>query len=286
MNTDISRRIIFLDIDGTLVGDDGRVPESARAACQEARRNGHRIYLCTGRSKAEVYDAIWTIGFDGLIGAGGGYVECGGETLYHKKVPPEDVRFMVDFFNEHGVDFYLESNSALYASRNLRPHLERRIYGDPAVDPYARARLKGEPHPFIAGLTYGEQDLYKDDVNKVCFLESEVPFERIRAEFGSRFQAIPCTVPIFGEQSGELMLPGIHKAIAIADLLEHLGEPRGRTIAIGDGMNDAEMLEYCAVGIAMGNAKESLKKLADDVTETLENDGVRRSFVKYGLIAE
>ena len=58
-------------------------------------------------------------------------------------------------------------------------------------------------------------------------------------------------MPIFGEGSGELMIPGIHKAIAIADLLKHLGMSQEDTFAIGDGMNDAEMLEFCNIGIAM-----------------------------------
>ncbi|WP_283655951.1 Cof-type HAD-IIB family hydrolase [Paenibacillus sp. RC334] len=281
-----TQKIVFIDIDGTLVGDDGMVPESAQKACKIARENGHLLYLCTGRSKAEIYDAIWNIGFDGLIGAGGGYVESGDEILYHKKVTPEDVRQMVDFFNTHGIDFYLESNSALYASQKLRPHLERRIYGDVENDPAAREKMERSPHPFIAGLTYGETDLYKDDVNKVCFLESDVPFERIKEEFQGKFEVIQCTVPIFGKDSGEMMIPGIHKAIAIADLLNHLGLPQEQTIAIGDGMNDAEMLEYCALGIAMGNAKPGLMEIADDITDNVEEDGLYKSFVKYGLIFE
>ncbi|MNP82863.1 putative bifunctional phosphatase/peptidyl-prolyl cis-trans isomerase [compost metagenome] len=49
-------------------------------------------------------------------------------------------------------------------------------------------------------------------------------------------------------------------------------------------MNDAEMLEFCNIGIAMGNAKPGLKAIADDITETIEEDGVYHSFVKYGLI--
>jgi hypothetical protein len=56
--------IIFLDVDGTLVTYEGKIPLSAVVAVQRARGNGHRIYLVTGRSKAEVYQEIWEIGFD------------------------------------------------------------------------------------------------------------------------------------------------------------------------------------------------------------------------------
>ncbi|WP_458118548.1 HAD family hydrolase [Paenibacillus sp. Z6-24] len=279
-----AQKIVFIDIDGTLVDDYGQVPESAQLACRQARENGHLLFLCTGRSKAEIYDSIWDIGFDGMIGAGGGYVEIANKVLYHKKVRPEDVRHMVDFFNRNGIHFYLESNSALYASAHLKAQLEKLIYGDIDHDSEARVRMKQAPHPFIAGLTYDETDLYKDDVNKVCFLESSLPFEQIREEFADRFEVIQCTVPLFGPNSGELMIPGIHKAIAIADLLDHLQLPREHTIAIGDGMNDAEMLEYCAVGIAMGDARPGLLEIADDITDPLEQDGLYNSFVKYGLI--
>jgi hydroxymethylpyrimidine pyrophosphatase-like HAD family hydrolase len=76
-----------------------------------------------GRSKAEIYDFIMEVGFDGIIGAGGGFVEIEGEMLYHHKVSDEDVRHMVDYFHEHDLDFYLESNGGLFASKNLLPHV-------------------------------------------------------------------------------------------------------------------------------------------------------------------
>lgn len=95
---------------------------------------------------------------------------------------------------------------------------------------------------------------------------------------------IPSTVPLFGENSGELSVPGIHKAVAIEKLLEHLQVDREHTYAYGDGMNDLEMLQFVKFGIAMGNAKEALKEAADDITDTHDNDGIYNSFKKYQLI--
>ena len=61
-------KINYIDIDGTLVDYENNLPDSAVEAIQQARKNGHRVYVCTGRSKAEVYQNIWDIGLDGMIG--------------------------------------------------------------------------------------------------------------------------------------------------------------------------------------------------------------------------
>lgn len=281
----MTKKVIFVDVDGTLVNDDGLVPDSARTAITKARDNGHQVYLCTGRSKPELYEPILSIGFDGIIGAGGGYVEVDEKIIYHKKVADEDVVHMVDFFNEKQLDFYLESNGGLFASQNLEAHLDKLIYGDVENDPIAREKKVNNPHPFMESLTYGETNLYRTDVNKACFLENKaVPFEEIKNEFSGKFEVMHCTVPIFGDDSGELMVPNIHKATAIELLLKHIGRNKKDTIGIGDGMNDAEMLTYCETGIAMGNAKEALKLLANEVTASVDEDGLYASFEKHGLL--
>lgn len=278
------RKIIFIDVDGTLCNDDGLVPESAAIAVKEARKNGHLVYLCTGRSKAEIFDFIMEIGFDGIIGAGGGFVEIGDKMLYHKKVSEENIRHLVDFFNEHNVNFYIESNGGLYASKNLIPELEKIIYGDIENDPEAKYKKEKNPNHFIEALNIG-QDLYRNDVNKACFLEpKEISFEQIKEEFKNEFEVIHCTVPAFGDDSGELGVPGVHKATAIEILLKHLNIDAKNTIAFGDGMNDVEMFQACEFGIAMGNAKPGLKEIADEITDTHDEGGIYNSLKKHGLI--
>lgn len=281
----MNRKIVFIDIDGTLCTNEGFVLESTEIAIKEARKNGHLVYLCTGRSKAEIYDFIMDIGFDGIIGAGGGYVEVGENMLYHKRFSEDNVRHLVDYFNKNNVNFYIESNGGLYASENLIPQLEYCIYGDIEKDPKAREKKENNPHHFIETLIKGEKNLYKNDVNKVCFLEpKDISFEDIKKEFENKFQVIHCTVPMFGENSGELGVQGVHKANAIETLLNHLDISRKDTIAIGDGMNDIEMIEFCDIGIAMGNGKEGLKKIADDITDSNYEDGIYNSLKKYKLI--
>lgn len=283
----MEKKIIFFDVDGTLVaGVDGveYVPESTKKAIALTRAKGNLVYLCTGRSKAEIYDFILDCGIDGVIGAGGGYVEIGDTMLYHKKVTKEAVNHMVDYFEANNFDYYVESNGGLFASKNLVKRLERIIYGNIENDLEARRRWQRKENHFINALIEGEE-LRRDDINKACFLENpNIPFDDIINEFKNEFNVIHCTVPMFGDDSGELSVPNIHKANAIETLINHLGIDRKNTYAFGDGMNDKEMLEYVNVGIAVGNAKEGLKAVADEVTDDITNDGIYNAMKRHNLI--
>ncbi len=283
----MSKKIIFFDVDGTLV--DVRpsreyIPESTIRAIKETRKKGNLCFLCTGRSKAEIYPYILDVGFDGIIGAGGGFVEIGDKILYHKQVSLNEVTHVVDFFDTNGFDYYVESNGGLYASKNLIPRLERIIYGDLENDPNAVKLKEESPSHFIEALKEG-YDLHRTDVNKICFLEHDAfPFETVYKEFEKEFNVIHCTVPMFGDNSGELSVPGVNKQYAIDKLIKHLNIPKENTYAYGDGLNDIDMLEYCQYGIAVGNATEALKEIADEVTEDIAEDGIYNSMKKHGLI--
>lgn len=278
----MKRRAIFLDVDGTYVNDRGVVPASARAAVAAARANGHLVFLCTGRSLAELWDDIMSVGFDGVIAAAGGYVDVGGQVLLQRHFALEDVRHVVDFFDANGVEYYLEANAGLFGSPGVKPRLRQLLYGG-ITDEDVLAELERGLGPFIDSLIDG-QDVIRDDINKVSFLDSEVTLDTIRAEFGGRLHVIATTVPQFGPHSGEISLAGITKSTAIELLITHEGIDRADTVAFGDGHNDLDMLEYVAVGIAMGNADPALVAVADGVTGTADEDGIATGFAELGLI--
>ena len=74
------------------------------------------------------------------------------------------------------------------------------------------------------------------------------------------------------------------KAKGIEEILHHYGIKKEETMAFGDGENDIDMLAYCQIGIAMGNAHEDLKKVADYITEDIDNNGVELALKHFGLI--
>ena len=108
-------KLIFLDVDGTLVDYHNRIPESAVKAIRQAREKGHLVYVCTGRSKAEMQPELWEIGLDGMIGGNGSYVEHHGQVLMHQLISKEDAAKIVDWLTERHLAFYLESNNGLFA---------------------------------------------------------------------------------------------------------------------------------------------------------------------------
>jgi Cof subfamily protein (haloacid dehalogenase superfamily) len=278
------KKIIFLDIDGTLMNDNGVIPESAALAVRKARENGHLVFICTGRSRNIIFPDILEVGFDGIIGAAGGYIEIGDNILFHEQIKKENIQQLVKFFDTHEIDFLLESNQGTFSSKNAKQRMlsiiERHLLDKPD---FKEAIEKGFM-PFYEMLIEGE-DLIREDINKIVFFGSDdFPFERIAQEFESTFTIIPNTVSAFRKNGGELSILGINKSTAIMKVIEHFNISKEHTFAYGDSLNDLEMLEFVHHGIAMGNAHESVKKVADEVTDSHDENGIYNSFKKYGLI--
>ncbi|AZR98361.1 HAD family hydrolase [Streptococcus suis] len=278
------RKIIFLDVDGTLVDYHNRIPESAIRAIRQARENGHLVYVCTGRSRAEMQPELWEIGLDGMIGGNGSYVEHQGQVIMHQLLSEEDSRAIVDWLHERGLEFYLESNNGLFASENFRERAREtlRIYSM-NKGKTAEEVADQEVEDVIHGMIFDGQ-LYRNDLNKVSFvldsyqdhLDSKQAFPNLVANtWGGR-----------GESAlfGDLGVKDIDKAHAISVLLDYLGASQADTIAFGDAKIDISMLDYCAVGVAMGNGGAEILAMADMITDDVEEDGLYNAFERLGLL--
>ncbi len=276
-------KTVFLDIDGTLVADKGIVPESAIKAIKLAQRNGHKIFLCTGRAMPEIYPFILEIGFDGIIACGGNYVITEGKTLLDRAFTREELEELYAYFHEHGINFYAEANSGLYMSHGCEAQLQHIVdfpeqYG---LHPDVTVSLSH----FKNHMTTVD-DLFIADVNKISFLGSEHPFETLKERFEHKYELFDLIVPIFGKNSGEISIKGTDKVKGIQLIMDHYDCDHEHTIAMGDGNNDLSMLKYCEVGVAMGNATAQLKEVAQIISDHVNEDGLAKAFKMTGLIEE
>ena len=276
-------KIVFLDVDGTLINYEAVCPESAKKAVALARKNGHKVYICTGCSKAEISQRDLPE-LDGMIGANGGYIEDAGEVVMHQSLSVDQVRHIVDWCNGRQLGFYLEANSGMYINdyfvQQAPATMRAYAMGKGADEEQAQQAADS----FIGGMTRTD-DLYRDDVNKVSFilssyqdhLDSKVEFPSLEANtWGGKGE-----LALFGD----LGPTGITKRHAIEVLLEHLGASQADTISFGDAKIDLSMFELCATNVAMGNGGPEIKAAADYITDDVDADGLYKAFEHLGLFA-
>lgn len=269
--------VVLLDVDGTLVDYEQILPEGAARAVRAARRRGHRIFLCTGRSRAEIYPELWSLGVDGLIGGNGSYIEANGSVIAHRVLDAEVVERAVAWLVAEDLGFYLETNSGLYGSDNL-PEKIAGVLGGVTPPNLQRAR-EGFPD-MIYGTRSG-----RDDVNKISFvLEPEVDLARLAREFAGGAQIDTWSLTGNRPEFGEFGQLGIHKGVAVRTLADWLGVPVSDFIAFGDAHSDLELLTTCGIGVAMGNAVPELQEVADLVTDPVNANGLASAFVQLGLV--
>ena len=272
------RRIVFLDVDGTIVDGDRGIPASTEDAIRRARSNGHLVFVASGRSAVELDTRLDEIGFDGVVVCAGAFARLGGEWLIERTMPEEAAARMIAAFETLGFDYTLQARDDVHPSRGLRERV-RRVAADEGV-PMPTAPRRG-----LARNLVDTGPAPRDGIAKGIFL-SDLPdaFERLAAALGAGFEVVTGTVPFPSARSGEVSMPGVDKGSALEAVVARCGMRRGASIAIGDHNNDLAMLRAAGIGIAMGNGTPEAKAAADEVTTAVDDDGIRNAFLRHGLI--
>ena len=119
-------------------------------------------------------------------------------------------------------------------------------------------------------------------IRKVLYVTEHKELEDVREALKGRFDVVDNTVGLPSDMMGEIVLPSITKASGIDRIIEHYGDDISRTVAIGDGANDIEMVEHAGLGIAMGNADDCLKEAAAWIAPPIMEDGLAAA-IRYAL---
>lgn len=272
-----SEKIIFLDIDGTLIDYTQQLSPSTREALRLAQARGHKLLIASGRSKPAIYPWLLNLGFDGLIAGEGAYAEFEGKVIVESAIPEEQISRVFRYLDDRKIGFYEESNSGLYGNRFFLSETARTF----GVSQEEAAKSLQTAFP---GLSFDHQH-YHLDVNKVSFVtRPDIHKAELERSFGDYFRIGIWNIFGKGRDFGDFTQKNITKASAIAILLDKLNLDRENTYAFGDSFNDIEMLQYCQTGIAMGNAAEELKAVANYVTSDVSDEGIFNAFKQFGLI--
>ncbi|MBQ8509710.1 MAG: HAD family hydrolase [Clostridia bacterium] len=281
-------KYIFLDIDGTLVDFDNTMPDSAREALLAAQKNGHKIFLCTGRLSAQIYPwLLEAIPFDGIISSSGANVICGGKSVWNAHIPPEKMVLLAKKLREHGAIYCCHTNE----------HILTRWLPEVYEIFMAKGLTKEEIDPLFCmaqdiDVTAEAAKGVDLGIEKAVYYHADLPLDGMRKALAPDFIIDGYSYGGLPDTCGEITLAGVSKARGIEELTKVLGIATGNapgiaradTIAVGDGSNDLAMVRWCGVGVAMGNASDELKAAADLVTSPLREDGIARAFHRLGLV--
>lgn len=276
----MERKIIFLDIDGTLTEPgSNEPPESAVRAIEQARAQGHYVFLCTGRNY-DMLSPLLKYGFDGIVASSGGYIECGNKVIYDCPMTEEQRQTAMRILQENGVFRTVECLDGSYTDEGFKEFL-RANASEGSNSEMLRWREQIEKSLNIQPMKeYRGQPVYKIVIMSRSKDQLVQPRKALESDFDFCIQDEDKN----GFINGEVVNRQFDKGRAVQRVCSYLHIPMCDSIAFGDSMNDKEMLEAAGVSICMQNGSEKLKKLADEICPPVWENGIHDAFIKHHLI--
>ena len=255
-------KAVFFDIDGTLVSFKSHtVPESARRAIARLREQGVKVFIATGRLMKHVA-IVNDIEVDGYITVNGGYcITFAGEVIFESAFPRATVERVIDLSEQYGFDLNVMTHEDMYVS-SMGERVKKIASMINIMPTVADVRAIAATQPVVQMCPYISREL-----------EQEI------------MPLLPdCVGSRWIETFMDLNVRGVDKSLGIQQVMNYYGLTMAEAMAFGDGGNDVPMVRDAAVGVAMGNACDELKAVADYITSSVDEDGVSRALEHFGLI--
>ncbi|MEM7806843.1 MAG: HAD family hydrolase [Planctomycetota bacterium] len=265
------RKLIAIDLDGTLLGPDGLVSEATRDAYSQVLGAGHEVVIATGRTWYEstsVVDAIGHRGFGVFVG-GAMTVDLARDAIVRRQAMDRELaRSTCDVLEQHDLTpLVLQDREAAGVDYVFGP---RPVPKD-VLHWNARNDMKTRRVDDLAELDHVH-------TMRIGTLGPQRQTDAARAEL-DRLHAgdiVTCQIDLatYGVELLEVFDRTVNKWAGVSHIADKLGIKHGDVIAIGDDMNDLPMIEAAGLGVAMGNAKEPVQRAADRIIDTHANDGL------------
>lgn len=254
-------KIVFIDIDGTLVNGEKNIPNDAKLAIRELKKRHIPVVLATGRAPYFFSDILADLGLSSYISFNGSYVVHEAEEVYRKPIPVETLKALEDMALKNNHPLVFQGSKECCANHEEHAHI---------IESFQSLKLNA---PSYRKDFWKEADIYQ------CLLFCEGKEEKLYEESFSNIHFVR-----WHPLSTDVIPTGGSKAAGIAQILNILNIDPKEAVAFGDGLNDKEMLSYVGMGIAMGNAHENIKPYAKFVTKHVDEGGIAYGLKKIGLL--
>ena len=256
-------KIIFLDFDGTVYSHkSGHIPESSIEAINKLHQNGILVFLCTGRSYSEFeqFD-LSRIYYDGMITTNGQLsLDRNGNILFDHPIEGILKEKVVRMYEEKKMPISLATKDYLFfnfINQRVVEALSDVSTDIPEIRPYNNENFH------LACAFFDNNDDYEKTVDSLKDISEITTWHELAIDI----------VPL-----------GMNKASGIDRILKIYNLDKTQSMAFGDGNNDMDMLRHCQIGVAMGNSVDTLKEVADYVTDDIDDDGLYNALRYYNLI--
>lgn len=274
-------RLIALDVDGTLLDSSGRISPRTKAAVCAAAAAGCIVVLATGRRYRTAQPIAEALGCcPVLVCSQGATIWHHGELRYHQHMTLPAALHVLEAHRACSVPVVLFGNAAVEASRDIIF-----VDGDWSANPRLRAYIERnaqwvrryEDGCLAAGPV---QSITLDSVDRLRRLREAL---ESHPQAGTLYRVIYSLTQLAGGGAVEVLPPGVSKATALEYVCHEFGISRRQVLAIGDNVNDVEMLEFAGLGVAVANASDEAKRVAQLIAPSHDEDGVACVLEDYVL---
>ncbi len=260
-------KLMAIDIDGTLLDNNSKIRKETCDALQKMKEHGITVTFATGRfySDACYFARVLSFSCPMILLHGALIQSQEGKILKKHELPPQTVPVLVDIARKEKIPFQIFHEDWLIMEKKTKWNDVYLSFSEikPVIVPDISEYLKKQKSPFTFIFLGAQQKM--------------VRLKKIIEEKLNDSIAIACAHP----NLLEIIAPNVSKGIALMELAAMKNIPLSQTIAIGDSYNDMEMLKAAGLGVAMGNAPQEVKDIADYITKDNDNDGIAYFVSQY-----